>query len=176
MNTLLIPSKIFFGDNFFPPIIWLMVGRTNFFVKDDLPTDCCDVWSDVGVDMLFGISFSENATLFFVEASTDDVVDNRARFLSAFHRRNPGATSRLFEVSRTSLSSLDVDEESLLELSRPRFMLMLELSELVMASLMVLCFLELADCCCDSCWSCCCCCCCWCWCNWELKNKLERWS
>ena len=124
-----------------------MVGRINFFVNDDLPTDC-DVWSDAGVDTFLGISFSENATLFFDDESIDEAVNNRARFLSAFRRRDPGAMSRLFDVSRKSLSSLDdADEESLLELSRPRFMLMLELSELVMASLMVLCFLEAADCC-----------------------------
>jgi hypothetical protein len=79
---------------------------------------------------------SANATLFFADASLVAVFvvaagASRARFLSTLSRRlEQGATILFFDVSRpASLSSLD--DESLDETSsRPRFMLMLELSEL----------------------------------------------
>lgn len=130
-------------------MIWLMVGNTNFLA---------DVKIDVDVDAvttLFATPLSAKATLFFKAASLCDVgadaaavtavaVTDRARFLSALPRRFcPGAMIRFVDVSAASLSSLDDDDASLDDTSsRPRFMFMLELSELVIASLIVFCFFE----------------------------------
>ena len=92
-------------------------------------------------------SLSAKATLFLADTSLVDmeaavVVDvTRALLASDLPRRlGPGATI-LFLLVSASLSSLDdasLDDRS----SRPRFMLTLELSELVMASLTVLCFFD----------------------------------
>lgn len=115
------------GDNFLPPMIALMVGRSNLFAIDDLPA----VFDNIGeaddvILLLPGISLSAKATLFFDESVVDvgeTAFDIRARFLSAFLRVEPlpGAAMRLFDVFKASLSSLD-DDDSLLDSSRPRFM------------------------------------------------------
>ena len=97
-------------------------------------------------------SLSAKATLFLADTSLVDmeaavVVDvTRALLASDLPRRlGPGATI-LFLLVSASLSSLDdasLDDASLDDRSsRPRFMLTLELSELVMASLTVLCFFD----------------------------------
>ena len=122
------------GDNFFPPMIALIVGKSNLLAIDDFPAAPDNIGeADDALLLLPGISLSAKATLFFDESVVigETAFDIRARFLSTFRRVEPlpGAVMRLFDELKASLSSLD-DDDSLLDSSRPRFMWILELSEL----------------------------------------------
>jgi hypothetical protein len=113
------------GDNFFPPMMALIVGKSNLLVIDDFPAAPLDNIGEADDDTLAlpGISLSAKATLFFDESVVGETAfDIRARFLSTFRRVEPlpGAVMRLFDELKASLSSPD-DEDSLLDSSRPRF-------------------------------------------------------